>query len=340
VRRRIARWASLAAAAAIAAISGPSEANPSVWSRARDPEIDRRLDLVSQAEIQQLKYQRLLRARMPREDAAALGELYLRQAADLLEQAGATTSRDPRLRFRLAEVYEALGQTTKAVKLLEDIARASPPAPLQADVYAALAVDYARLGRHADEVKAYEKALAVQPIPYHRARLLANRAEAFMVLGDLEAAIQGYRGALALLTSPNEMVQLGASTLWGLGVALDRSGDLDAGLESLRLARSYDPADQQITGPSWFYVPPYDRFWYAALGHWSSARLATLGAVRMEEYGRAISSWEEYLANAAAGDQWLPIARARLRQCEKERDAARRSSLRGPRAPAVEPRRR
>src|SRR5262249_6232058 len=121
------------------------------------------------------------------------------------------------------------------------------------------------------------------------------------------------------------MFGTGPTTLWGLGVALDRSGDLDSGLDAIRLARTYDAKDERINGPGWFYMPDYDRHWYEALGYWQVARKADAPlSVRVDAYARASASWDEYLARAAhdaPGDHWLPLARVRAKQCEKERAA-------------------
>ncbi len=146
-----------------------------------------------------------------------------------------------------------------------------------------------------------------------------------MATGDITAAVDGYREAIGLLSAPIELFTLGPTTLWGLAVALDRSGDLDGALETIRLARTYDPLDKNLNGPGWFYVPDYDRYYYQALGHWSAARRATLPAARAEEYLSAVAHWQEYLDSAAPSDRWIGIARARLRQIEKERDAIARA---------------
>jgi tetratricopeptide (TPR) repeat protein len=193
------------------------------------------------------------------------------------------------------------------------------PAPVRSEAWQRLAVCHARLGRWDDEIKAYTEALALEPHPGPRATLLANRAEAYMVLGDVTAAVEGYRAALASLGSL-DMFRYGVTALWGLAVALDRSGDLEDALASIQLARTYDRTDSQIHGPGWFYVPPYDDAWYAALGHWAAARGAELGAARAASYQQAIAAWEAYLARAPSTDRWLPLAKARRAQCAKERE--------------------
>jgi tetratricopeptide (TPR) repeat protein len=296
-----------------------------VWKRARQPQLEQQRELVAEAESYELRYQQQLGIGHPvldRAEVAVLGDMYLTRAAELLEKAGAATASDPFLRYRLASVYAMQKRPARAVVLLESIARADPPAPLRASVFFDLALAYAHLGRVEDEIKAYGEALDVQPLNHERALLFANRAEAYMLLGDITSAVAGYRASLALLSSDSLSFRGGATTLWGLAVALDRSGDLDSGLDAVRLARTYDPKDEQINGAGWFYMPPYDRHWYEALGHWQVARkVDVVTAVRADAYGRAMASWEEYLANAAPTNQWLPLARVRLKQCQKERTA-------------------
>jgi len=317
------RALALAAALAIAALRIPSAtAAPTIWARARVPELEAREQLLASVEELELKYRRLIRLR-PDQDGITVATMYLRQAKDILEQAGAARSSDVTLRFRLAELYHELKVDKKATPLLESIVRSNAPAPMRAEAWSDLAVSYARLDRHKDELKAYTQALALEPHSSARSTLLANRAEAYMFMGDITAAVEGYRASLSLL-SPFEMFRFGSTTLWGLAVALDRSGDLDSAIEAIRLARSYDPLDKRLEGPFWFYSPPYDKHWYQALGFWSAARQADLGATRAEGYRRSIASWEQYIESAAADDTWLPLARARLKQCEKERERIRR----------------
>ena len=297
-----------------------------MWAQARAGDQGRLAVAVADAEALQLKFQRITRAR-PDEDGAAVGELFLRQARELLEQNGAARSPDLLVRYQLAEIRHLLRDEAGAIKLFESVVavEATPPS-MRAEAYSQLAEAYTRLGRFEEELRAYDAALRFEAQPFARARLLANRAESFMAIGDISAAVDGYRGALGLLSAPIEMFTLGPTTMWGLAVALDRSGDLDGALEAIRLARTYDPLDKNLNGPGWFYVPAYDRFYYQALGHWSAARRATLPAARAEEYLSAVARWQEYLDSAAPDDRWIGVARARLLQSEKEREQSLRAA--------------
>jgi tetratricopeptide (TPR) repeat protein len=317
--------AALALAAALVSGAQQAAADPSIWSQARAGDQGRLAVAVADAEALQLKYQRIARIRSE-SDSASVGELFLRMARELLEGAGAARSPDPLVRYQLAEVLHLLHDDAKAAQLFETVvASDGTPRTVRAEAYSQLAEAYTRLGRFSEEIRAYDAALRYEAQPFARSRLLANRAESYMALGDITAAVDGYREALGLLSAPIELFTLGPTTLWGLAVALDRSGDLDGALEAIRLARSYDPLDKNLNGPGWFYVPDYDRYYYQALGHWSAARRASLPAARAEEYLSAIAHWQEYLDSAAPTDRWVGIARARLRQIEKERDASARA---------------
>lgn len=318
------RRVAIAIVTAISLRSATASADLSIWSLARMPDEAARRALIAEAAEKQLEYHWLARTTAShtptKAEIATLIDLHIKPAIELLERADAGRSRDPFVRMQLAELLSLVGRHPEAVTVLESVARMSPPPALRARLWSSLAVDYAHVGRTLDEIDAYTKALETQPIPHERARLLANRAEGYMLLGDLTAAVDGYRAAIALM-SLDTFKRSGATTLWGLAVALDRSGDLDGGLDAVRVARSYDLMDKQIKGPGWFYVPEYDVHWYDALGFWSAARLSDVAAVRVASYDQALASLRKYLASAPPDDKWLPLARARIKQCEKERAA-------------------
>lgn len=318
----------LSAISAVSLATGDASADPSVWARARDPSLGRREDALKTADRLLHEHREIERKQRGAGDAFR-DNSRLEEARAILEAAGAASSLDPLMRYRLAEVLSDLGAPEQASKHYEFALRSpSLSPPLRAYGLTGLAICYARQGRHEDEIKAYTEALPLEPLGPLRAMILANRAEAYMVLGDLPKSVEGYRASLASLL-PIEMFSVGVTTLWGLAVATDRSGDLESALSSIRLARAYDPIDRRINGPGWFYVPPYDDAWYAALGHWSRARADTISMARAEAYSRAIDAWQSYIDRAPETDRWLAIAKARRRACEAERDAAMRRDRRG-----------
>jgi tetratricopeptide (TPR) repeat protein len=295
----------------VLALVDPAYARSSVWERSASERASARSELETEAELFELRYQHLLESPqsalpLDEQESKALGEAYLAQAASLLERAGAASSRDPFLVCRLADTYALLKKQRAAAKLFEEALLEVPPPVLQARIYARLALTYGETGRVDEEVAAYTDALETEALASTRARLFANRAEALMHKGDIAAAIVGYREAL-MIQDARSM----STTLFGLAVALDRTGDLEQALTAIRLARSYDPIDKELNGPRWTYLPEYDRYWYDALGHWSHARAADADADRDESYARTLRSWNDYIARAPRDDRWLGIARIR-----------------------------
>lgn len=334
--------------------AAPARAGPSVWTAARDPSAQADAHTLAEASRALSKYER---ARYGRgELSPVMAPVYLGAALRILLDGGAERAADVRLRYVLAYALEQAGQSLpiidagattvdreRVVRLLRAVVDApDTPPSLRADAYNDLAIAYARLGRHADEVDAYDRALELQPRAESRSVLLANRAEALMGLGDITRAVAGYRAALALVSASSalDMMAYGVTTLWGLAVALDRAGEIDQALDAIRLARAYDPGDVRLNSSSWFYGVPADEAWYKALGEWSAARQVDVDGVKLERYDRATRAWQEYLTRAPAASPWSAIARARLTQCEKERDVLfDRLRVKG-RRPAAMPRQR
>jgi tetratricopeptide (TPR) repeat protein len=251
--------------------------------------------------------------------------LVLKRALRALERVRAARSRNAVLRERLAQIYHRLYDVEREEEYLEGAAThfefvasvESAPVTTRALALSSLAICYARLGKHDAEIDVYDRAIALQPDPIAHSILLANQAEAYMARGDIIAAVRGYRSSLRATPSAL-MIDSGVTTMWGLAVALDRSGDLDGGLELVRRARSYDPGDLRIHSSSWFYVPEYDEHWYEALGQWQIARDAKDADVAVLAYRGAAQSWRSFIERARADDPWLAIAEHRQRQCDKE----------------------
>jgi tetratricopeptide (TPR) repeat protein len=237
--------------------------------------------------------------------------VHQQEARRILEAAGGARAASPEVRLRYAEVLADLRQWAEAAEVLEGVVD-HLPAPRRIDAWVELAVAYARLDRGREEIQCYDRALAFEPHGSARSTILANQAEAYMAVGDVARAIAGYRAALEPLSSPEDVARRAPTTLWGLGVALDRSGELDAGLDAIQRARSYDPADRSLSGDGWFFNPAHDAAWYGGLGHLLVARRGPELDVRRAAYGRAIEAFREYVAMAPTTDLWLPAARARI----------------------------
>ncbi len=301
---------SLAIGLALATVAPTVRADATVWSRARSPDAARRATLVAQADS---LLERHARSRHELSDSSA--DPMLREALRTLDEAGGVKSNDVNVLVRYGNVLDELHDYAGCVRVLEAAVKAPSPAPVRAGAHERLAICHAHLGHQTEEIKNYDAALLLQSDNGARALLLSNRAESLMAIGDVSAAIAGYREAIILRP-------FSATTYWGLGVALDRSGNLEGALEAIRIARSmpHEGTDRSLNGGGWFFSPPWDEPWYRALGHWQRAREATQPAARTEEYLSAVARWEEYISRAPADDRYLPFARVRLKECERERD--------------------
>lgn len=328
------RPTTIALGAIVMAYASIASATPSRWSLARSETAYREETAVRAAEAKLIES---ASQRRRERDPLADPKGPVRDAVNALEAARITRASSLYPRQLLARALQSLARWDEAVPLWQSILR-EPRTPdvVRSEALSEIAIAYARVGRQEEETEAYEGALALEegggsphmlPIDWPsggRVTMLANQAEAFMVQGDVERAIAGYRASLEAVDSTIMGLAYSPTALWSLGVALDRAGDLAAGLDSIALARSYDPADARIKGPSWFFVPSYDEYYYWALGHWLIARRAPDQDDRIAAYERCVASWASYLSAAPETDKYVPIARARFRLASKELEALRK----------------
>lgn len=310
-----ARGVILACALATAFSASDARATPSRWAKVASPELGRAEALADQAEQDLIK---ATQRRSPLDDALTPSTAYMVRARQVLLEAGAQRSPFVRVRLLLAKIEQALGHHLEASLLFESVAAAPGVADAYlADVWGDLGIVYAHLRLVPREVEAEERSIALEPLVPSRSLTLANQAEAFMGAGDISRAIAGYKAALEGLTN-TEIAAIGPTTFFSLGVARDRSGDLDGALEAVARARSYDPSDRFLRSSSWFFSTPHDAEWYEALGNWLVGRRGDGDDVRLGGYERAVAAWKRYLARAPESDPYVGIAKARLARCEKE----------------------
>jgi tetratricopeptide (TPR) repeat protein len=317
--------AAFAAVISFAAAAGAQGHSPGVWERAADPA--RAVADRVHREVEVL----LLGALSLRGEESGAGQDKLSKAMQLLEQVHADQSPDVRLRFDFGHVAELRRDEKRAAPVLESALRDAPDHPLATRAYFELGVCLAKLGRTDAEIVAYDEYLRRQSDPQNRALALANRAEAHMTLGrqphmtfgKLTLAVNDYRAAL--LIDPGY-----PQAHWGLSVALDRSGDAPGALAEAKLAVTYDPLEQQISGPGVFFVPPYEQFWYEGLSATARAQQLDDAPSSILLWETAAAKWAAYVAVAASDDRWLPLAKAHLASTQRQVEQAKKKSARAP----------
>lgn len=275
----------------------------SVWQRARDPESGARY-AIHRAVSRELAASH----RDPWAKDAAL-----RTARAMLELAKAESSPDVLLRFDLGEVYHEQRLYERAAKVLTAALALAPDHPGAENAQYRLAFCYAMLGRPEEERDAYAAYLARASDPLSRANALLNLAEAEMNLDHLPEAIDTYREAVR---AGSEMLRVSgvreteALAVWGLAVALDRSGEYRAARIEVERALELDPGMFLIgAGEHVFFVPAYERLWYLGLGAMELARKATDPSVAGAFWRRAEAHWREYIEQSQGQGRWASLAR-------------------------------
>jgi tetratricopeptide (TPR) repeat protein len=215
-------------------------------------------------------------------------------------------------------IDDAAARLHHAVSVLEQAIALAPEHPATRDARFSLAVAYAKLGDPRKEIAVYDELLRSETLIEPRGIVLANQAEAYMLLGDLLRSVEGYREALKL-AADNVLAR------WGLAVALDRSGDSDAALGEAQLAIQSDPLGASLSHPSVFFIPDYDRFWYVALGWMARASQRTDRAQAAVAWKRAEDNWIQYIDHAKPDDPWLRSANARRQLCGQRQKSSQRS---------------
>ena len=307
-----------AAVLALVTSSGLATADtpPSAWDRARDPAAGERYRLHE-------RVQAWLNApgiRGEREHA-----LFAESARSALEAASAQTSPDVRLRFDLGIVYEDLDRHDEALAVLRPALDLAPRDAAAAPAWLAYAFAAAKTDRSREEIEGYDALIALSFEA--RPTVLANRAEAEMRLGNLDAAVSGYRDVIfGLEHAPGGRASDAQSLVlarWGLAVALDRLGDTTTSRSEALTAAREDPQEKYIGDRNdVFFVPDYERDWYYGVGRAERARLETDARLAVEAWDLVVRTWADYVARAVPSDRWLPLARAHLASAESERQIA------------------
>jgi tetratricopeptide (TPR) repeat protein len=353
------RWAVFVvpglAGLAIALFTRPgwTDTPPSVWDLAKDPVERERWEL-------HVRVERLLHPPMSDDvlpsDQRRDEELRLEAARAMLEQAEAATSPDMRLRFDLGVVYERLGNDQgrtdlyqRAVDILAPAIEAAPDHPASTLALEALVEAYAKLDRPREEVTVSRRYIARLADERARAVTMMNMGEAEMRLGRLDDALGTFRSVIQMCgTLPNSSTRNStyALTLWDLAVALDRGGDVRAGMDAAAKAKqlTWDELGpmgipRNVTGwdairdhQNVFFVPDWEREWYLALGTAAAARAEQDARAAADLWASAEEHWGTYVARAATtrDDRWLAVARLRHDRAHAERVHAEQRAAKSP----------
>jgi tetratricopeptide (TPR) repeat protein len=166
-----------------------------------------------------------------------------------------------------------------------------------------------------------------EPVPIATVHL--NLAENLMLLGELSESLAHYRRALELGGS-DLLTHLLA--LWGLALALDRSGEHREAIATARRAieaappigggLSLDPAAHGpmaiLHRPDVFFEPAYEVSAYDAIGREALARMSSDPQTRDDQLRRAIVAWRSDLAGGGNAGRYAEHARRAIDRLEAE----------------------
>lgn len=329
---RLRAFAAKALALAVALGPARAHAEPTIWQRAREPELSRSQQLLNR--IERILGTVGLPELNAEFSAGAVALFQLSAGHWSCSSSGSTPSGsgalrepklDPRLEYLLggALLQAGAGRDRDARCLLERALYDAPDSPLAAEGYFNLALAAGRLGDRKTERAAYLQALAVTWDPDIRANVYGNLAESDMGSGDLKRAVREYRVALAASQQPDTL----ALNHFGLAVALDRSQDLPSALEAAKRAISVQLPPTLFSAPSVLdlptvsFSPSYEIHYYKALGAMAAALLAKDAAGRRAALADADEHWSAYLVRAEVDHSpWLQ--QARLHKVSVERQLA------------------
>jgi tetratricopeptide (TPR) repeat protein len=316
---------------------------PSRWDRAENPDEADTWDL-------HVSVTRATTIARLRTTSASDAERIRERVRTMLNDALKAPNPNPVLRYDLGEVDTRLDHFGEAIEVLEPaLAQAGEDDPASERPWNAIATAYAKTDDSHKEIYAYDRLLALTVDDWERARILANRAEAEMRLGHLDAAVEGYKDALAV-TEANTTGLFFDSVLahWGLTVALDRSGDVTGSEREASLTVSQGGLEA-LRREEVFFVPDYEVYYYVGLGRMARAKQATGSREAAVIWSAAEAAWMAYVAGAmksesscekayvcegpdaecdrkrklaCPGDRWLPLATAHLARAQKERARA------------------
>jgi len=292
----------------------PAAAEPSVWDIARDPPARARYLALLQAESSLGEAAHYRAGSRP-------WRYHLRAAMTSLEPHA--KGPDPRVPLLLAGVLLELSDAwaREVVELLRPVLKGAIDPALAADGWYKLAQALGMLHRVERERAAWHQALAFEWRAGRRGYILYRLGDAELGLGHLRRATADFRAAISLTQDADTQ----ARAHYGLGVALERQGDMPAALRAVWFAvrlQGPSPEVSILEKPGTFFVPEYELHYYQALEAMARAehddRISRADGLR-----EAVSAWHEYLFEAEpAGEPWAANAKRHLAACERALDEA------------------
>ena len=281
-------------------VSGAAFAQPSIWDTARKPALAAEYQMLMSVESFLLGH------------ASAWDEMNVHKGT--IDYLRGQRYLDPRLEFLVGGLrVEATLRGEQGVKerLLETLERypdssLTPGGLLEVARIAALQGDLASARAY------FGRALENLWEPELRASAYYGRAKVTMESGRPRDALEDYRSAIRTAHSAKSR----ALAHWGLGVALERSGYLNAAFVELRLATSIPVRSTAFVArtvldlPDVFFIPEFDKHYYKGLAAMAEAEQADVPAQGILDFQSALSYFERYLREAQ-DTQHLYVTNAR-----------------------------
>lgn len=301
---------------------------PSVWDRARDP-------ATADTYRVHLEVQRRLAQSPPRDFGfSGAQESQKDTVRAMLERLHADKSPDVRLRFDLGLVYLMLSNSQapiyykRAAEVIGSALALDPEHPAAEEGWSRLAEACGHIGDHDCERRAYGQVLRLTTEEGDRGTSTLNLAETEMHLGNLREAIDGYREALRIASrSPSRT--LAPLAMWGLAVAIDRSGDrIEADRQALLVLEMQTSSGLNglLRSSGVFFYPDYELGWYDGVGAAALARKPGVLPVEAARHWKvaedAFAGYVRAATRPGVKDRWLELAKVRLATAKAEREKA------------------
>lgn len=288
-----------------------AQAEPSFWQRVQRPQIRR-------AEAFLRTFGRWLDAIPQAEGDPETMRDFRLAAIATAELAGAHASEDPRVLLVLGHALldADIGREEQVRAIAERILAQLAPGEAWLEAEARTLDALAARGLPELAIRKVSQALPLIWAPSARSTLFRERAEAAIALGNVQEGVRDQRAALATA----ERATHKALARFGLGLALERLGDLPSALIELRLAHATAPrsasSDLSVLDEAGaFFFRRFDVHYVSALTAMALAQGASESEAARPQYERALVDWDRFERAAPSGDPWLGNARLHRGAC-------------------------